>query len=131
MSTTTAITLVCDRDVHDGRDVPAESTRTLGHGSDAYEIDLCGPCSAALDSDLAEVLEHARKVKGKHDGRNARMRQEDAAIRAWWATVHPDVVGRPYRDKGRLPADVIAKYRARNRSKSTGYADMPADSRDF
>jgi hypothetical protein len=117
---TTTEETVCDRD-HDDP-VAAEVTRTLGVDGTDYEIDLCGPHAAELEDGLRWVVKYARPVRPQRARpqrarrqpkryRSEAKRASDAEIRTWWRT-HQDAVDRPYQDKGRMPADVIAAHEA-------------------
>ena len=114
VSTKTSVTAVCDGG--HCQEVPAEITRRFTVGGRDYETDLCGPCSAGLDAELAVFVKHARRVASRATAggpkrRNSRKRQRDAAIRAWWGE-HRGEFGLPYQDRGRLPGAVVAAYRA-------------------
>ena len=75
-------------------------------GGAEYEIDLNKKNAAAFRKKLAPFLEHARGPGGGRR-RAGRSRQAASAVppRAW-ATEH----GFPVSGRGRIPADVVARY---------------------
>jgi hypothetical protein len=77
-----------------------------------YEIDLSSKHDEELRSTLRSYIAHARKVSGSHKAAPARpVRKASAvdtvAVRAWARENGFDI-----KDRGRVPADLVAKYRA-------------------
>ena len=79
-----------------------------------YEIDLSAAHSGELRDDLKAYISHARKVGGSsrraaRGARGARRPRavDSVAMRAW-----AKENGLAIRERGRVPADVVAKYRA-------------------
>jgi hypothetical protein len=82
---------------------------TVGGGAE-YEIDLNKKNAAAFRKKLAPFLEHARRAgRGarRRAGRSAAGREHGAAIRAW-----ANEQGIPVSGRGRIPADVVARFEA-------------------
>ncbi|MBO0831257.1 MAG: Lsr2 family protein [Actinobacteria bacterium] len=85
-------------------------TRAFSLDGRDYEIDLCERHSEKFDEVIGRFAEKARKLSsraGKPKRRTTANRQRSADIRAWakqngWAVS----------DRGRIPANVIAKYDA-------------------
>ena len=79
----------------------------------SYEIDLSHKNAARLRSDLGKWLDHARKVPGSSRGRRGRPTPtvtrdyNPKAVRKWAASHKINVPAR-----GRIPADVIEKFKA-------------------
>jgi hypothetical protein len=77
-----------------------------------YEIDLSSKHNEELRSSLRSYIDHARKVSGArrgapaHPGRKAST-VDTVAVRAWARENGYDI-----KDRGRVPADLVAKYRA-------------------
>jgi Lsr2 len=77
-----------------------------------YEIDLSGKHSDELRDALRKYIDHARKVgaTARHSGARGGRRAsavDTVAVRAW-------ARGNGYeiKDRGRVPADLVAKYQA-------------------
>ena len=92
----------------------AVETVRFGYAGRDYEIDLNEEHAAALDEVLATYLEHARAVdQGKprrgrrEEGERRRSPAELRAIRQWAREQ-----GLQVSDRGRIAADIIAKYDA-------------------
>jgi hypothetical protein len=84
----------------------AESVR-FSFGGLAYEIDL-GPANRQrMQKALQPFIDASRRVGRSRPARTASTRREAAAIRAW-ATDQ----GLHVADRGRIPADVVRKYKA-------------------
>jgi hypothetical protein len=109
------VTLVCD--LHDD-ETPAGETVTFGLDGARYEIDLCRDHAAQLRGSFAGYVGAARRATGSRGataGRaagGARRRRnrgsgEAAAIREWARGQ-----GLPVPERGRIPADLAAKYAA-------------------
>jgi Lsr2 len=88
---------------------PAEGTVRFGLDGTAYEIDLNEENTAKLRNSLAPYVEHARKVTGTRQRRTrgASSRERSADIRSWAKSA-----GIHVNERGRIPADVVAKYDA-------------------
>src|SRR5512135_2725524 len=92
---------------------PAVETVRFGYAGRDYEIDLSEEHAAALDEALAPYLEHARRANGGKPARGRRAegaRRSAAELRAirQWAREQ----GLQVSDRGRIAADVVAKYDA-------------------
>jgi len=78
-----------------------------------YEIDLSSKHDEELRSALRSYIAHARKVSGSaRKGAPARPGRKPStvdtvAVRAWARENGHDI-----KDRGRVPADLVAKYRA-------------------
>jgi hypothetical protein len=90
----------------------AEGTVRFGIDGSEYEIDLSATHAEQLHAALRKYIEHARKVGGAAR-RAARGRRGSAAnaidtsaVRAWAREQGIEI-----KDRGRVPADVVAKYR--------------------
>src|SRR5512135_1870511 len=94
---------------------PAVETVRFGYAGREYEIDLSEEHAAALDEALAPYLEHARRANGGKPSRRARPAEgerrrrpeEMRAIRQWAREQ-----GLQVSDRGRVAADIVAKYDA-------------------
>jgi len=93
-----------------------EAERTVRFGLDGteYEIDLSTKHNEELRSALGTYLAHARKVAGtarRAAGRGGRKASsaDTVAVRAWARENGYDI-----KDRGRVPADLVAKYQAAN-----------------
>lgn len=87
---------------------PAEATVRFGLDGAVYEIDLNEANASRLRESLQPYVEHARKasVPRQRRGRAAN-RERSADIRSWAKTA-----GIQVSERGRIPADVVAKYEA-------------------
>ena len=90
------------------------ATETVAFALDgvSYEIDLSAKNAAKLRDTFASYVGSARKVgagrrSGRRSGRRASGDNRNAEIRAWARSKNIKVS-----ERGRLPADVIAKYDA-------------------
>lgn len=106
-----SVTFACD---YDSREIPEGEhvTRAFSLDGRDYEIDLCEKHSQKFDEVVGRFVEKARKVTnrvGKPKRRTAAHRQRSAEIRAWAKRSGMEVS-----DRGRIPANVIAKYEANN-----------------
>ena len=104
-----SVTFACD---YDSREIPEGEHMTRAFSLDGrdYEIDLCEKHSQRFDEVLSKFAEKARKVTGrvgKAKRRTTAHRQRSAEIRAWAKHSGMDVS-----DRGRIPANVIAKFEA-------------------
>jgi hypothetical protein len=91
----------------------AEGTVRFGLDGAEYEIDLSAAHDAELRSALGKYVSHARKVTARGTrpaGRGAGRRPspvDTTAVRAWARENGIDI-----KERGRVPADVMAKYQA-------------------
>ena len=104
-----SVTFACD---YDAREIPEGEHQTRNFSLDGrdYEIDLCEKHSAKFDEVLSKFAEKARKVTsraGRPKRRTTAHRQRSADIRAW-----AKQSGLEVSERGRIPANVIAKYEA-------------------
>jgi len=104
-----SVTFACD---YDSREIPEGEHLTRAFSLDGrdYEIDLCEKHTQKFDEVLKRFADKARKVTnrvGKPKRRTTAHRQRSADIRSWAKQSGMDVS-----DRGRIPADVIAKYEA-------------------
>ena len=90
----------------------AEGTVRFALDGADYEIDLSSAHSAELRETLEKYVAHARKVGGTKRGvpRGASRRGSNpvdtTAVRIWAREQGIDI-----KERGRVPADVVAKYR--------------------
>ena len=90
----------------------AEGTVRFALDGTDYEIDLNGKHSDELHAALQTYVDHARKVGGTarrpsaRGGRRPRT-VNTVAVRAWARENGHDI-----KDRGRVPADLVAKYQA-------------------
>jgi hypothetical protein len=90
----------------------AEGTVRFGLDGTEYEIDLNAQHTEDLRKTLAGYVSHARKVGGTAR-RTARGRRSNAdvidttKVREWARENGYDI-----KDRGRVPADIVAKYQA-------------------
>jgi len=104
-----SVTFACD---YDSKEIPEgeHTTRAFSLDGRDYEIDLCERHSQKFDEVVGRFAERARKVSsrsGRPKRRTTAHRQRSAEIRAWAKHNGMDVS-----DRGRIPANVIAKYDA-------------------
>jgi hypothetical protein len=89
----------------------AEGTVRFGLDGADYEIDLSGEHSNELRTALGKYIEHSRKVGGTARrtarGRGAGSAVDTAKVREWARESGYDI-----KDRGRVPADLVAKYQA-------------------
>jgi hypothetical protein len=102
-----SVTFSCD---YDEKEIPdgQHKTRVFSVDGRDYEIDLCARHSQKFDEVFRRFAVHARKAMqqaGRARQRTAAHRKRGADIRAW--AKDNDV---PVSDRGRIPADVIARY---------------------
>ena len=90
----------------------AEGTVLFGLDGTDYEIDLSTGHAKKLRSALARYIEASRRVAGTtratHNGHKAPASGVSNTEVRIWAKAHDLEV----KDRGRIPADVIAQYRA-------------------
>ena len=91
----------------------SEAAGTVRFGLDGadYEIDLSAEHTKQLQTALRTYIDHARKVGGtsKRASRGRRIGSsiDTTAVRTWAREQGIDI-----KDRGRVPADVVAKYEA-------------------
>jgi hypothetical protein len=107
-----SVTYVCD---YDQKEIPEGEHRTRRFSLDGrdYEIDLCARHGGKLDETIGRYAQHARRASARAQPvkrRTAAHRQHSANVRAWAKTQGIDVG-----DRGRIPADVVARYEAAHR----------------
>jgi hypothetical protein len=90
----------------------AEGTVRFALDGTEYEIDLSARHSKELRSALGKYVTHARKAggsarRGGRAGRGARPAPNTTEIRNWARSNGYDI-----KDRGRVPADLVAKYQA-------------------
>lgn len=87
---------------------PADTTVRFGLDGTLYEIDLNSENATRLRESLQPFVAHARKAgTGRRKSRGASSRERSADIRSWAKRA-----GIQVSDRGRIPADVVAKYEA-------------------
>ena len=90
----------------------AEGTVRFGLDGAEYEIDLSAKHNEALRAVLGTYVDHARKVSGSARKATAARpsrkpsANDTVAVRAWARENGYDI-----KDRGRVPADLVAKYR--------------------
>jgi hypothetical protein len=89
----------------------AEGTIRFGLDGSEYEIDLSAKHGGELRSTLDKYVTHARKLSGTTRRSNTRSGRKSSAVdtvavRAWARERGYDI-----KDRGRVPADIAAKYR--------------------
>jgi hypothetical protein len=89
----------------------ADGTVRFGLDGTDYEIDLSGEHTDELRKALGKFIEHSRKV-GSTARRSQRGHRGDPAVDT--AKVREWARGSGYdiKDRGRVPADLVAKYQA-------------------
>jgi nucleoid-associated protein Lsr2 len=91
----------------------ADGTVRFGLDGTDYEIDLSGEHNDELHKALERYIAHGRKVGGaarrsaRNGGRRASSSTDTTAVRAWAREQGIDI-----KERGRVPADVVAKYQA-------------------
>ena len=87
---------------------PAEGTVRFGLDGTDYEIDLSTAHSEELHKVLAAYVTHARKAGGTaRRGPRGRRGADARKVREWARTEGIDI-----KERGRVPAEVIEKYKA-------------------
>jgi hypothetical protein len=101
---------------------PADETMTFSLDGVSYEIDLRSKNAEKLRKVFAPYVEKARRVSARRTGRGARGasrtthdREQAADIRNW-AKRHGIAVN----DRGRIPAQIVQAYEAKDPSKAKG-----------
>ena len=89
---------------------PADETVQLSLDGVSYEIDLNSANAQALREAVAPYIGHARRVGGRRSTgrRGTSGRSSDTAAMRAWAKEQ----GLPVNERGRIPADIVAKYEA-------------------
>ena len=90
----------------------AEGTVRFALDGSEYEIDLNAKHSKELRSALGKYVTHARKISGTTRRGSARGGRrsgtvDTVAVRTWAREQGIDI-----KDRGRVPADIVAKYQA-------------------
>jgi hypothetical protein len=89
----------------------ADGTVRFGLDGTDYEIDLSGEHTDELRSALGKFIEHSRKVGGaarrSPRGLRGAPAVDTAKVREWAKGNGYDI-----KDRGRVPADLVAKYQA-------------------
>jgi hypothetical protein len=109
-----SVTYMCDYDQKEITQGQHQVRRFSIDGRD-YEIDLCEKHSEKFDEMLGRYAERARRAGAKQrpakaKRRTAAHRQHSANIRAWAKDT-----GLAVSDRGRIPADIVARYEATHR----------------
>ena len=87
---------------------PAEETVRFALDGTSYEIDLSAANAARLRAAVAEFVGHGRKTHTRATSRRPRGGSgKSAEIRAW-----AKEQGLPVNERGRIPADLAAKFEA-------------------
>jgi len=88
----------------------ADSTIRFGLDGTEYEIDLNDEHANTFRESVQEYIAAARKVSGARRGPGQRQRSRSAdstRVREWARSQ-----GLPVKERGRVPSDLIAQYRA-------------------
>jgi hypothetical protein len=106
-----SVTFACD---YDQKAIPEgqHETRRFSLDGRDYEIDLCVKHSQRFDDVVGRYADHARRASaraGRSKRRTTAHRQHSAAIRSW-----AKETGIAVSDRGRIPADVVARYEAKH-----------------
>ena len=108
-----SVSYACD---YDQKRIPEGEHRMRRFSFDGrdYEIDLCQQHSDTFDETIGHYAEHAR-TSSAPPGRTAKRRtaahrQHSASVRAW-----AKQAGITVSDRGRIPAEVVARYDAAHR----------------
>jgi len=107
-----SVTFACD---YDEKEIPdgQQLTRSFSLDGRDYEIDLCQRHSQKFDEVFNRFASRARKARsrvGRAKRRTSAHRKRSADIRKWAKSN-----GISVSDRGRIPADVIARYDASHR----------------
>jgi len=106
-----SVTFACD---YDQKPIPEgqHHARRFSLDGREYEIDLCAKHSQKFDDVVGRYAERARRASarpGRTKRRTTAHRQHSAAIRRW-----AQQTGIEVSDRGRIPADVVARYEAKH-----------------
>lgn len=112
MAQKVSVTYACD---YDDKEIPEgqHQVRKFSLDGREYEIDLCAKHSDKFDESVGRFADHARRVSarpGRAKRRTTAHRQHSARVRAW-----AKESGIPVSDRGRIPAEVVAKYESTHR----------------
>ena len=88
----------------------AEGTVRFALDGTAYEIDLSGKHSDELHTALRKYVEHARKVGGAARRSSTRGGRKPSSVDTVAARTWARENGYDIKDRGRVPADLVAKY---------------------
>jgi hypothetical protein len=88
----------------------AEGTVRFALDGTAYEIDLSGKHSDELHTALRKYVEHARKVGGTARRSSTRGGRKPSSVDTVAARTWARENGYDIKDRGRVPADLVAKY---------------------
>jgi hypothetical protein len=104
-----SVTFACD---YDSKEIPngEHLTRAFSLDGRDYEIDLCEKHSQKFDEALKRFADKARRATSRvtrPKRRTTANRQHSADIRSWAKNAGIEVS-----DRGRIPAQVIARYEA-------------------
>jgi Lsr2 len=104
-----SVTFACD---YDSKEIPngEHLTRAFSLDGRDYEIDLCERHSQKFDEALKRFADKARRASNRvtrPKRRTTANRQHSADIRSWAKKTGIEVS-----DRGRIPAQVIARYEA-------------------
>ena len=111
MAQKVSVTFACD---YDQKAIPQgqQHSRRFSLDGRDYEIDLCAKHSQKFDDVVSRYAERARRASGRVNRTKRRTtahRQHSAAIRTWAKDSGIEVS-----DRGRIPADVVARYEAKH-----------------
>ena len=90
----------------------AEGTVRFALDEAKYEIDLSTKHSDDLRSSLGKYIYHARKVGGGRRQPGSRAGRKPGAVDTGAVRVWARENGIGIKDRGRVPADIVAKYQA-------------------
>ncbi|HEY6279910.1 MAG TPA: Lsr2 family protein [Streptosporangiaceae bacterium] len=113
MAQKVSVSYACD---YDQKEIPQGQHRVRKFSFDGrdYEIDLCLKHSDRFDETISRYAERARKSSARLargiKRRTAAHRQHSASVRAW-----AKKAGITVSDRGRIPAEVVARYDAAHR----------------
>jgi hypothetical protein len=105
-------TIVQLTDDLDGKPIPEGKGETIRFSLDRtdYEIDLADKNAKAFRDTFAKYISAARRAGTTGRGRAGTSRDHDAkAVRAW-----AESNGIPVNQRGRVPADLVARFQAAN-----------------
>lgn len=108
MAQRVTVEITCD---YPGKHQGEVQTVNFGLNGESFAIDLCDSHNKAFDAALQRYAGHARRVvkSSQRQRRTHSNRQRSQEMRAWAASQSIPVSAR-----GRIPADLIAKYEASN-----------------
>lgn len=102
------VLLTCDMET---TEKPGDETLTFGLDGSTYEIDLCTKHAKQLRDAVAPFVAAGRRQSSRSSGRRrsggGSDRERTQAIRAWARSK-----GIKVSERGRLSADIVAKYEA-------------------